>query len=73
MGKSPKICSLMTDVYKKISAKPRYFFVYDIQTVSRYLRSIVLKTLFSAEMLTLKLTMLLALRSMCSEIVIFRL
>ena len=68
--KSPKTCNLMTDVYKNIPAKPRYLFVWDIQTVSRYLISVVLKTLLRAEMLTLKLKKLLALTSAsrCSEI-----
>ena len=70
VGKTPKVCNLMTDVYKKRPAKPRYFFMWDIQTVSRYLISVVLKTLLRAEMLTLKLKKLLALTSAsrCSEI-----
>ena len=61
VGKHPKVCNLMTDVYKKRPAKPRYFFMWDIQTVSRYLRSIPWNTLLGTEILTLKLTMLLAL------------
>ena len=61
--KHPKVWNLMAGVYKKRSPKPRYRLVWDIETVMRYLRSLPINKLLSTKMLTLKLTMLLALMS----------
>ena len=61
--KHPKVCNLMTGVYNERSLKPRYCFVWDIETVLRYLRSLPINKLLRTKMLTLELTMLLALRS----------
>ena len=60
----------MAGVYNKRSPKPRYCFVWDIETVLRYLRSLPIIRLLSTKMLTLKLITLLPLTSAsrCSEI-----
>ena len=63
VGKNSKVCNLMTGVYNKTPAKPIYCFVWDIQTVLRYLRSLRLNKLLTTNMLTLKLTMVIALTS----------
>ena len=63
VGKNSKVCNLMTGVYNKRLTKPRYCFVWDIQTVLRYLRSLRWNKLLTTKMLTLKLTMLLVLTS----------
>ena len=56
--------------HRKQTDKPRYCFVRDIETILRYFRSLLVNKLLSTKMLTLKLTMLLALTSAsrCSEI-----
>ena len=53
----------MAGVYNKRLPKPRYCFVWDIETVLRYLRSLPINKLLSKKMLTLKLTILLSLTS----------
>ena len=60
----------MTGVYNKRPPKPRYCFVWDIETNLRFLRSLPINKLLSTKVLTLKLTMLLALTSSskCSDI-----
>ena len=60
----------MAGVFNKMPPKPRYYFLWDIGTVLKYLRSLPINKLFSTKMLTLKLTMLLTLTSAsrCSEI-----
>ena len=69
VGKHPKFCNLITSVYNKRPSNPRYCFVWDIETVLRYLRSLSINKLLSTKMLTLKLAMLFALpsASRCSE------
>ena len=63
VGKHPKVCNLMAGVYNKRPPKPRYCFVWDVETVLRYLKSLPVNKLLSTKMLTLKLTMLLTLTS----------
>ena len=60
----------MTGVFNKRPPKPRYCFVCDVETVLKYLKCLPPDNLLSTKMLTLKLTMLLALisSSRCSEI-----
>ena len=69
VGKHLKVCNLMAVVYKKRPPKPRYCFGWDVETVLRYLKSIPVNKLLSTKMLTLKLTLPLALTSAskCSE------
>ena len=61
VGKYPKICKLITSVYNKMPPKPRDCFVWDTETVLRYLRSLPINKILSIKMLTLKLIMLIAL------------
>ena len=61
--KHPELCNLMTGVYNKRTVKLRYCFVWDIETVLRYLKSLPINKLLYTKMLKLKLTMLLALTS----------
>ena len=56
--KHPAVCNLMADVCNKRSPEPRYCFVWDTETVLRYLRSLPINKLLSTKMLTLKLTMM---------------
>ena len=42
--KHPKVWNLMTGVYNKRSPKPRYWLVWDTETVLRYLRSLPINT-----------------------------
>ena len=60
----------MADVYNKRPPKLIYCFVWDVETILRYLKLLSVNRLLSTKMLTLKLTMLLALTcaSTCSEI-----
>ena len=60
----------MTGVFNKRPPKPKYCFVWDVETVLKYLKCLPPNDLLSTKMLTLKLTMLLALTSAsrCSEI-----
>ena len=70
VGKHPKVCNLMTGVFNKRPPKPKYCFVWDVETVLKYLKCLPPNDLLSKKMLTLKLTMLLALTSAsrCLEI-----
>ena len=70
VGKHPKVCNLMAGVFNKRPPKPKYCFVWDVETVLKYLKCLPPNDLLSTKMLTLKLTMLLALTSAsrCSEI-----
>ena len=70
VGKHPKVCNLMTGVFNKRPPKPKYYFVWDVETVLKYLKCLPPNDLLSKKMLTLKLTMLLALTSAsrCLEI-----
>ena len=56
--KHPAVCNLMADVCNKRSPEPRYCFVWDTETVLRYLGSLPINKLLSTKMLTLKLTMM---------------
>ena len=60
----------MTGVFNKMPPKPRFCFVWDVETVLKYLKCLPPNDLLSEKMLILKLTMLLALTSAsrCSEI-----
>ena len=63
VGSHPKVTTLMTGVFNERCPKPRFCFVWDVETVLRYLKS--LGNDLSDKMLTLKVTMLLALTSVC--------
>ena len=63
MGKHTRVCNLVAGVYNKRPSEPRYCFVWDVETVLRYLKSLPANKILTTKMLTLKLTMLLALTS----------
>ena len=63
VGSHPKVSELITGIFNERCPKPRYCFVWDVKIVIRFLDS--LGTELSDKMLTLKLTMLLALTSVC--------
>ena len=63
VGKHPKVFNLMASVYNKRAPKPRHCFVWDIETVLRYLMSLPINKLLSTKMVTLKLTIKIALTS----------
>ena len=50
VGKHPKVCNLMAGVYNKRPPKPRYCFVWDVETVLRYLKSLPVNKLLSTKM-----------------------
>ena len=62
--------NLMAGVYNKRLAKPGCCFVWDIETILRYFRTLLIKKLLSTKKLALKLTLLLVLTSasICFEI-----
>ena len=63
VGKHAKVCNLMAAAYNKRPPKLRYCFVWDVKAVLRYLKSLPANKILTTKMLTLKLTMLLALTS----------
>ena len=62
VGKHPLVSSLLTGIYNKRFPQPKYTFIWDVERVVIYLSSINTNNI-SDKMLTLKLTMLLALVS----------
>lgn len=63
VGSHPKVSTLITGVFNERCPKPKFCFVWDVENVLRYLKS--LGSVLSDKMLTMKVTMLLALASVC--------
>ena len=59
VGKHPRVCDLLKGVFNSRNPKPKYSFIWDVDKVLLYLRS--LSGDLSDKLLTVKLTMLLAL------------
>ena len=70
VGQHPRVSSLMTGIFNQRPPQPRYSFVWDVEQVFSYLNNLPDNDQLSDRLLTLKLTMLLALASAgrCSEI-----
>ena len=70
VGQHPKVCKLLTGVFNKNPPKPRYTFIWDVEQVLDYIKSLPGNTELSNRLLLLKLTMLLFLTSAgrCHEI-----
>ena len=70
IGWSPLICSLLSGVFNLRPPQPRYPFIWDVEKVLCYLKSLPAHKNLSNKELTLKLTMMLALSATfrCSEI-----
>ena len=70
MGTHPKVCALLGGIFNNRPPKPRYTFIWDVDKVLLYLRSLDSKNL-SDKLLRVKLVMLLSLTaaSRCSELV----
>ena len=70
IGQSPLVCSLLSGVFNHRPPQPRYPFIWDVEKVLCYLKSLPAHKNLSDKELTLKLTMMLALTatSRCSEI-----
>lgn len=62
VGKHPLVSSLLAGVHNQRFPQPKYTFIWDVERVVTFLSSISLQNI-SDKMLTLKLTMLLALTS----------
>jgi len=60
VGKHPLVSSLLTDVFNKRCPRPKYTFIWDVEKVIKFLSSLKAENI-SDKMLTLKLTLLLAL------------
>ena len=65
VGQHPRICQLMTGIFNKNPPKPRYNFVWDVEQVLVYLNKLSENVELSDRVLTLKLSVLLALTSAC--------
>lgn len=65
VGQHPKVSALMTGIFNQRPPKPRYSFVWDVEQVLTYLGQLPGNDQLSDRLLTLKLTMLLALASAC--------
>ena len=63
VGKHPRVCALLKGVFNKRPPVPRYTFIWDVQKVEHYLASLGMPEKLSDKMITLKLTMLIALTS----------
>ena len=68
VGKHPKVCNLLTGVFNKRPPKPKYCFVWDVETVLKYLKCLPPNDLLSTKMLKLKMLLALTSASKCSEI-----
>lgn len=65
VGQHPRVSSLMTGIFNQRPPQPRYSFVWDVEQVFSYLNDLPDNDQLSDRLLTLKLTMLLALASAC--------
>ena len=63
VGKHPTVCELLSGVFNLRSPQPRYNFIWDINVVLTYLKSLPENDHLSDQQLTQKLTTLLALTS----------
>ena len=63
VGKHPRVCSLLKEIFNKRPPIPRYTFIWDVQKVLTYLSTLGMPEHLSDKMLTLKTTMLIALTS----------
>ena len=63
VGSHPKVSTLMTGIFNERCPKPKFCFVWDVEIVLKFLKS--LGNELSNKMLTLRVTMLLALSSAC--------
>lgn len=61
VGKHPRVCSLMSGVFNKRPPVPKYNFIWDVETVLKFIKSLPIDDSISDKMLTYKLTALLAL------------
>ena len=70
IGRSPLACSMLSAVFNLRPPQPRYPFIWDVEKVLCYLKSLPAHTNLSEKELTLKLITMLALTatSRCSEI-----
>jgi len=62
LGDNPRVSALMKGVFNKRPPKPRYMFIWDVQKVLEYLGSLNSEKITN-KLLTIKLTLLLALTS----------
>ena len=65
VGQHPQVSALMTGIFNQRPPKPRYSFVWDVEQVLTYLDQLPSNDRLSDRLLTLRLTMLLALASAC--------
>ena len=63
VGNHPRVSTIITGIFNERCPKPKFCFVWDVEIVLRYLKA--LGSALSDKMLTLKVTMLLALASVC--------
>ena len=63
LGEHPKVSALLAGIYNKRPPQPRYTFIWDVDTLLRYLKSLPENQSLSDRLLTFKLTSLLALTS----------
>jgi len=70
VGKHPKVCSLMTGVFNQRPPKPKYIFVWDVDQVLSYLKTLPDNVTITNRTMNLKLATLLFLTSSnrCHEI-----
>ena len=68
VGKHLKVFNLMIGVFNKRPPKPKYSFVWDVETVLKYLKCLPPNDLLSKKMLKLKMLLALTSASKCSEI-----
>ena len=61
VGKHPQVCALITGVFNNNPPQPRYTFIWDVDVVLFYMKALPNNTALSDKLLTMKLTMLLAL------------
>lgn len=63
VGKHPKVCALMTGIFNENPPKPKYVFIWDVEKVLNYLRTLQSNAELSDRDLVLKVTILLFLAS----------
>ena len=63
VGNHPRVCSLLKGVFNERAPIPRYSFIWDVQNVIAYLSTLGMLEYLNDKMLTLKLTILIALAS----------
>ena len=61
IGQHPRVCTLMTGIFNNRPPKPRYTFVWDIETVLNYLSELPDNLSLSIRVLSYKLSLLLSL------------